>query len=48
MIDVCLKLSELLGALLGSRDTQGLLLVVVEVAGVAGALTLGYEGRLNL
>ena len=42
------EVREFLGALLGGRDPQRLLLVVVEVGGVAGTATLGREGRFDL
>jgi len=40
------KLGELLGALLRQRDSQGLLLIVVEIAGVAWSLAARYKRRL--
>ena len=43
-----LKVIELLLTLLGGRDPERLLLVVVEVGGVSGCLHLWYERRLNL
>jgi hypothetical protein len=44
----CLEFGKLLRALLRRRNPERLLLVVVEVAGVAGTLALGNEVSLNL
>lgn len=40
------KLGELLGALLRQRDSQGLLFVIVKIAGIAWSLAARYERRL--
>ena len=43
-----LEVGELFGTLLCRRDSQRLLVVVVEVARVAGTLALGNERRVHL
>ena len=48
VVEVVLKVGELLGAFFRGRDTKGLFFVIVKVAGVAGSLALGDEVGLNL
>ena len=45
---IVLEVGELLCALLRAGDPEWLLLIVVKVAGVAGALALGDERGLDL
>ena len=45
---ICLEVCELLGAFLGRRDAERLLLIVVEVARVASPLALRDKVGLNL